>query len=404
LRSSKGRNKKISRLLINDVEAQMVKEFFNWYLETEGSVRNCTFHANEAGYRTKSGRYWNQNQISRILKNALYCIADEDAYDYYKNHTDVQIVDEQEEFNGNHGLIFYNRRKQYKKSTRTRDQDEWILAIGEHKGIMPGIVFAKAQLKRAQNISEAPRSGQSIRSPLAGLVRCGRCGSAMSVFSSPKDSVNKPRRYFQYFSCLTRKQRSITLCDNGSVRADVLEDLVVRHITGLLQNKETLQEVLSATNNSIDDRRIPLIAKRNKLQCEMNSVDVEMNNLVDALGKGIIPELVIKKKYKELEDRKTELREEYQSVCNELDQDYTEPFDIDTVMEHIRSFCYAYEYLNFEEKKMLLRNIVKEITVDKNKVKLVLYFLPGKDFDFEPNQDLDPQALCSRMDRGSYFQ
>lgn len=334
----KGRNKKVSKLIINDEEAEIVKEFYDWYLDPDGSIRSCTFMANEEGYRTKNGALWAHNQMSRILQNPVYCAADQDAYEYYKNHTDVQIVDDPDDFDGTHGLMLYNRRKPHKKTTREREQNEWILAIGEHQGIIPGKIFTKAQLKRSKNKSEAPRAGQSERSPLAGLVRCGRCNAAMSVFSSPKDSKYKSKGYFQYFSCLTKKQKSSTLCDNVSVRADVLEDLVVKHISGLLNDKAALHEILDAANSSIDDRRVPLLAKRNKLQSELNNIDMEINNLVDALGKGILPELVIKKRYKELEDKKVELRTEYQNVCNELNQDYIEAFDIDTIEQHIKSF------------------------------------------------------------------
>lgn len=393
----KGRHKKVSKLIVNDEESQIIGKFYDWYLESDGSIRACTFRANEEGYRTKNNALWSHNQMSRILQNPLYCIADQDAYDYFKNYTDVQIVDDPEDFDGTHGLMLYNRRKPHKKTTRKREQEEWILTIGEHQGIIPGRTFAKAQLKRSKNTSEAPRSGQSTRSPLAGLVRCGRCSASMSVFSSPKDSKDKSKGYFQYFNCLTKKQKSKTLCDNGSVRADLLEDLIVKHITGLLQDKSALQDILNATNSGIDDRRIPLIAKRNRMQNDIDSIDNEISNLVDALGKGILPELVIKRKYKELEDRRAKLQQEYRTVSNELDHGNIEVFDIEAMQQHLTSFSYAYEYLSMDEKKKLLQSIVKEIRIDRNKVTLTLYFLPGKEYSYNP--DADHQAVCFRTDK-----
>lgn len=389
----KGHNKKISKLVINKEESETIKKFYEWYLAPGGSIRNVVTKANELGYKTKNNAHWSHNQVSRMLQNPLYCIADEDSYNYFKDHTEVNIVDNKEDYNGTHGLMYYNRRKPHKKTTRERDEDEWILAIGEHEGFIPGEIFARVQFKLDKNKRKAPRSGQSERSPLAGLVRCGRCGAAMSVFSSPRDSSNKQKGYYHYFRCITREQKSKILCDNSNVRADILEDLVLSHIVGLVNNKKSLESILEATNNDIEDRRIPLIAKRNKLQSELDNLDIEINNLVDALGKNILPELVIKRKYKELENKKIELRNELEKINIELNNNYVESYDLDTVIKHIENFKYTYEYLDLDEKKKLLRSIIKEIEINRNKVKLTLYFLPGKDF-----QDLDSQADCLRTD------
>ncbi|WP_352404468.1 recombinase family protein [Sporanaerobacter acetigenes] len=392
----KDRTKKISKLIINKEESDMIKEFYEWYLTSGGSIRSVVTKANELGYKTKNRAHWSHNQVSRILQNPLYCIADANSYNYFKDHTEVNIVDEKDKFDGTHGLMYYNRRKPHKKTTRERDEEDWILAIGEHIGIIPGEIFSRVQMKLANNKRKAPREGQSERSPLAGLVRCGRCGAAMSVFSSPKTKGNS-KVYYHYFRCLTREQKARILCDNTNVRADILEDLVLFHITSLVNNKKSLQAILEATNNDIEDKRIPLIAKRNKLQSKLDNLDTEINNLVEALGKDILPELVIKRKYKELENKKNELRNELEKINIELNNNYVESYDLETVVKHIENFKYTYEYLDFDEKKKFLQSIVKEIIVDKNKVKLVLYFLPGKDF-----QDLDSQTFCSCTDMDSY--
>lgn len=391
----KDRTKKVSKLIIDEEESEIIEMFYTWYLESDGSIRNVVTRANELGYKTKSGSYWSHSQASRMLQNPLYCVADSIAYNYFKDNTEVDIVDNKEDYNGNNGLMYYNRRKAHKKTTRDREQDEWILAIGEHKGFIPSETFVKVQHKLSKNKNTAPRTDQGIRSPLVGLVRCGRCESSMSVFASPK-SNDKTKGYYHYFRCLTREQRAMVLCDNSNMRADKLEDLVVSHITALINNEKSLVAILESTNENIEDRRVPLIAKRNKLQSELNNLDTEMENLVDALSKNILPELIIKKKYKDLENRKVELRKELELVSYELNNNYVETFDLETVINHIKNFKYIYEYLDFEEKKKLLNSIVKEVRVDKNKVKLTLYFLPG--------QDYDSQSDCSCTDRDSCWQ
>lgn len=386
--------KKVTYLEINEEESKVVKEFYEWYLASGGSVRTVTTKANELGYKTKNGALWAHNQVSRILQNPLYCIADEYSYNYFKNNTEVNIVDDKEKYNGENGLMYYNRRRQYKKTSRLRDESEWILSIGEHKGFIPGETFVRVQLKLSNNKSIAPRTNQGIRSTLVGLVKCARCGSSMAVFAGKKSS-DISKGYYHYFRCLTREQKARVLCDNSNVRADLLEDLVIRHITGLLQNENSFKTILKATNEEIKDNRSPLITKKNKLQKEFNSIDEEINNLVDALSKNILPELVIKRKYKDLETKKVELRNELEKINFELNNNDVEIYDLETVTRFIKDFKNTYEYLEFEEKKKLLNSIVKEVLVDKNKIKLTLYFLPG--------QEYNPQADCLRTDMDSYL-
>lgn len=387
-------NKKITSLVINEDESNTVKEFYEWYLESMGSIRSITTRANELGYKTKNNACWSHSQVSRILQNPLYCVADSNAYDYFKNSTEVNVVNASSDYSGKNGLMYYNRRKSYKNTTRERPESEWILSIGEHKGFIPGDIFVRVQYKLSKNKRTAPRTSQGIRSPLVGLVKCGRCESSMSIFASPR-SNDKSKGYYHYFRCLTREQQAKVLCDNSNMRADKLEDLIVSHITSLLNNKESLESILEATNEINEDNHIPLITNQKKIKNELENIEKELNNLVDALSKNILPELVIKRKYKDLEKKQSELREELGLIEYELSQNHSvEEFDIDAIYKYVKDFKNTYKYLNFEEKKKLLNSIVKEVRIDKNKVTLILYFLPG--------QEYGSQSDCLRMDKDSY--
>ncbi|MDF2545766.1 MAG: hypothetical protein K0R93_664 [Anaerosolibacter sp.] len=390
-----GRNKKVSKLIINNEESAIVREFYDWFLESDGSIRNVTFRANDPlnNYQTKNNSSWSTSQMARILQNPLYCIADLDAYEYFKNHTKVQIVNSKNDFDGTHGLMFYNRRKPHNKTTRERNEDEWILVIGDHEGFIPGKVFTKVQHKLLQNQSTPPRLGKSAISPLTGLVRCGRCNSSMSIFTSKK-TTDDSKGKFRYYRCLTKEQRSKVLCDNTNIRADLLEEMIVKHISGLCSNKEFITELLESSNDDLDNKRVPLIAQRSKYQSELENIDKEMKNLVIALGKGTLPEIIIQGRFKELEDQKKAIKKQLLEVAAELDANYEETYNIDTFMKYIEQFDDTYEYLPFEDKKRLLRSIVKEVLVDKENITLSLYFLP--------TQNLNSVEVCSRMHKGSY--
>lgn len=87
-------------------------------------------------------------------------------------------MDDNEPYNGSFGLMYYNRRKQHKNTTRDRDQQEWILAIGEHDGFVAVEIFVRVQYKLNKNKNTAPRN-----------------------------SKDKSKGYYNYFRCITREQK-----------------------------------------------------------------------------------------------------------------------------------------------------------------------------------------------------
>lgn len=386
-----GRKKNVSKLIINEDEAEIIRKLYDWYLEFDGSVRNVATRANESGFRTRKGAYWLDNQTSRILKNAIYCTNDKVVYDYYNSLTDVNIVNLEEEFNGQSGLMYYNRNRTHKNTTRERKKKHWILAVGEHKGIVSGEVFVKTQLKLKENSRKAPRLGRSTKTVLSGLVKCGKCESNMIV-AAANGSNDKSKPYLVYFRCYSKERKLESLCDNKSIRADKLESLVVKHIVKLCSDNETLDEVLNKLNDKNDTKTVELASKRNELNLKLKNIETEIDNLVDALSKNLLPGNLIKDKYEELEKDK----EITINKLNELDLD-TETnieanYNIDKIKKSLKEFKNNYENLDYDSQRELLNSIIEKVNVDGNRVSIDLKFLPSIDDDL---------GSCFHTDMGS---
>ena len=351
------RIKKSSKLVIDEYDSDIVREIFNNYLENGESIRSTAFYMNDSGFTTKNGSMWRSNQISRVLQNAVYCVADKAAYSYFTNKTDVNVIDDIEDFNGEYGLMFYNRRKAHKKTTREREQSDWILAVGEHQGIIPGETFVKAQTKILSNRTATPVS-YSTKSPLVGLVYCAECGGKMTLTSSRQNT--KTKDYYHYFSC---KAYSSKKCSTPNVRADLLENLAIERIFELIKNETLVDELLEHKTSTIDDNRVPLLAERNKLGRRKKQIERELNNLLDALANNVLPDMVIQKKYKELESEKKELNIRLDEVEYKLNETSIESYNIDNFKEYLSDFLSTYLYLNVEERRKLLSHLVKDITI-----------------------------------------
>lgn len=64
-------------------------------------------------------------------------------------------------------------------------EDRWIVAQGIHPAIIDQKTFDRAQEIRRERFIPSSYNGL-IRNPLAGIVKCGNCGSTMQIQPSMK--------------------------------------------------------------------------------------------------------------------------------------------------------------------------------------------------------------------------
>lgn len=137
-----GRKKRICRLELIKNEAEAVKLIYNKFLETE-SIAKTMDYLNQNQLLTRNSKSYSRFTVRRILMNPVYAMADDNIYTYL-NKKDICIFGNREEFNGKNGLIAYNRTEQKNTTNRFRPIEEWIIAVGEHEGIISGAEWVRS--------------------------------------------------------------------------------------------------------------------------------------------------------------------------------------------------------------------------------------------------------------------
>jgi hypothetical protein len=182
-----------SRLIVNPQEAEMVRTIFTTYHERH-SLRDTVEHITRLGYGTKlrrrkdgstvGGKPFDKGRVSSILHNPIYL-----------------------------GKIRYRDR----------------LYPGRHEAIVTSEQWDRVHLILAEHrlFRNSPRNNKN-RFSLAGIIRCGICGGAMTPTFTSKGS----RRY-RYYACRNRQARNLTSCRNPSVPAAELERFVHRKLHAL---------------------------------------------------------------------------------------------------------------------------------------------------------------------------
>ena len=104
---------------------------------------------NELGHHTKIGSKFNTSTTRLLLKNPVYCTADESAYNYFLEHNGG-LCGDISDFDGQHGISAYNKTDQEKfedadstfispkfvQLMSTKPLSEWIISVGRHEGFI----------------------------------------------------------------------------------------------------------------------------------------------------------------------------------------------------------------------------------------------------------------------------
>ena len=174
---------------------------------------------------TKRGKQFTRFAIRGILTNPVYMIADETAYQYLKENN-VDLFAERSEFDGEHGIMAYNRTLQrLGKANQIRPMGEWIVAVGKHPGIIAGSDWVRVQAMLDVNKSKSYRRPRSNVALLSGLLRCGECGDYMRPKLTNRRTADGELIYT--YMCSTKERSHGTVCSMKNCNGNTLDAKII---------------------------------------------------------------------------------------------------------------------------------------------------------------------------------
>ena len=143
-------------LEIYEPEAKFVRMMFQLYAQGYGCV-SIARHINALGARPHRSAEFNRSTVSRILHSPVYV-----------------------------GKIVWNQKKHIKKGVKGNDKniviyqpkEKWTIVDGRHPPIVDKELFDQVQAILDKRYIPSKNDG-TIKSPLAGLVKCANCGMNM---------------------------------------------------------------------------------------------------------------------------------------------------------------------------------------------------------------------------------
>jgi site-specific DNA recombinase len=329
------------RLVINEAEAEVVRQMFRWLVDEQLSTYHITKRLNEAGIRTRQGNpRWAGGYVTNLLRNSVYT-----------------------------GTYYYNRRKQAKAQRRNlpgagpakkpqssrvwRAKEEWIAVP------VPAIIeqetweMARHQLQL--NRERAPRNNKVHDYLLKGLAVCGYCQLRMVGHAG----TARRRRYL----CSRKESLHVSLhpCPGRTVLADTLEEVVWQSVSALLRDPHLLVEHYQL--RQVQDPSTPEQHEQQRLHRKLTTLQREEQRLIDAYQASVIDLADLKVRCERIAEERMRMEARLAALKQQQEETERQVSLTATLEEFCQNIRAALHTPSFATKQRILRLVVDQIVV-----------------------------------------
>lgn len=319
------------KLIINDDEAQIVREIFRLYLNNY-SYQKMADILNQKGYRTKNGQNFRKNSFSSILTQRKYI----------------------GEFCWNRASPKYNGIRNNHKSKPIEEQ----IVI---KDGCPKIItledFEKVQEKMKSNA--CGRAGSKAKHYYMlggnGFLKCGECGKSMT--GTIRKSHGKT--YYTYL-CPEHKAKH---CETKEIRAEKLNLIIAQQLSELIFNENNLKDFNRLINLSLKDDS----ENQKRLKDKIKGIGKKIDNIIKSIENE--PSSIMVRRINELNAEKEDLE-------SKLAKFITNPVKvtIKELKEMKSKFIELVTNQDLPEVRDFLKNVIQEIIIDNETVNVTFNF------------------------------
>lgn len=357
-------------------EAELVRLIFRLFLENN-SIVAVDKYLLQNNILTKNGKAFSRHTIKAILENPVYMAADEAAWGYFTG-LELEIFSAREAFDGQHGMMVYNKTSQTKgRGNEFLPMEEWVIAVGAHKGIVSGADWVRVQRMLAQNKSKAYHKPKSHHALLSGLLFCGGCGAHMRPKLSQRTNENG-QLVFAYL-CEKKERSNGRLCSMPRPNGNTLDALVCDEVKKLSGNPEVFQERLEHYRQHMQEHRGEFADEAASFTKQIAEIDRQIENLVMAVANGDAQGYMAQQ-IEKLHERKAALEVRTNEIKS-LTREYLLPEnEVAILVEMLSAFANTFDNMSIEEKRAALRRVIQRVEYHKND-EVKIYFTG---YQFEP--------------------
>lgn len=328
------RSNRGSRLLVNDDEAERVRQIFHLYLEL-GSIMPVVKELNGRGWCTKrwttkkdrsmGGRPFTKNNLFHLLTNVTY-----------------------------RGKI------------RHKDQ----IFDGEHEAIVSAELWNQVQ-SRLQRNSGNGASGQfrnKYGALLGGLLFCSSCGYGMT-----HTYTTRGNKRYRYYVCIKAQKQGWHLCPTKSVPAAEIERFVLDEIRCITEDPALIDDTVCQARAQSESEIGRLERERGIVRRELARIESETRDVIKSRDGS--PHATAR--LADLEERRRAAEQRVTEIEAELATHRRQLVSEEEVRAAFARFDDLWATLKTRERTQILQLLIERIEYDGDTGELVISFHPS---------------------------
>lgn len=318
-------------LSINEAEAKVVRQIFQWYIKEGYGAARISIMLNEQGLKTKRNCQWSQNAICRILTNELYT---------------GKIINGKQEVSD----FLTGQRKD-------KGEDEWIVVDRQDLRIIEPEVFEEAQevLRSRGKAFHISHERQSNKYLFSTLIRCKECGWSF------RRIVRTYKNTYVRWACSGHNGRGADSCPNAvTIEEEELIDVLQEYFANILKQKKKVIKYVVDEFQRAYKAKDENIAYEKELNAQLGKLKKSREKYMDMYTDDLITR-------EELNEKIGGMRQEIEQLENELKMvsyHMTKGEQLENVLNNtfrrIEDIADVREMTNVQLKKL-----VQKIEVDK---------------------------------------
>ncbi|MCM3765486.1 recombinase family protein [Neobacillus niacini] len=304
------------KLVINEVEAENVRQIYKWYNDGWG-FKKISNELNELGIKPKINKVWQLTSVQRLIRNTIY--------------------------KGTFILNQYTNVKVGGKKKQIRNPPEkWIVFENHHPLIVDEDTWGQANKKVFKSNKVRITPWNEFRY----LAKCSECGSNMVILQSYKKKKSGERTEWKYLKCSQYRRAGKHGCVNHipiqyeDFRNFIL-DLLIKKGESVLINLST-----NVKNEQVKQER--------KLLQALKQNETRKKNLLDLYLDGLIDKDEFEKKRQEVDEAITKTNNQL-FIINQSE----------TVQTNIQTIKDAFQELKNQNQDLfdVFQTLIKEIVI-----------------------------------------
>jgi site-specific DNA recombinase len=351
-------DKQVDTLVVNENEAQWVRQVFEWSAGGMGPLEIRT-RLNDMGVPAKKGGPWYTSSIRSLLKNTSY--AGEMRCNRYNWEGMTSLMQLPKE-----------RRNKPIRSTM-RPEEDWIIV--PVPPVIDQDLFDQVQ-NGFRTLKRRAKRGAGV---LSGIATCGLCGGAIHYV--PHKQHGYVLRCINKYPSSRETLVPVAKCSLPYVKASLIEDKVWAEITEWVLNPDRVLEALrhQTNNDEATGQLTRSLASITAIEAAIQTKRQEQATTIRNQSKGLIDEVVADQLLTEAKREIDRLSSRLATTKKELADLQGRVAVLDTFEKRLSSISeqigftqerlkHGFEVTTPEERQRMIRHLVQEVKC-----------LPGKD-------------------------